>query len=88
MRRLFYNRYGNFMSLFDDYSVLFEYQLAKTASTIFRFDSSYFFWYFKTSKMTEFRAYRQLEGQIAEKQAQQGDELTKAILEIEKELED
>ena len=50
-------------------------------------DTQYLLWNFKTSRLAQFRAYRKLEGQIVESQAQFGDEITKAILEIEKELD-
>ena len=86
LRRLFYNRYANFITLFDTYSSVFERLLLSMRDQFQAFDSSYFYWYFKTSKMAEFRAYRKLEGEIMEKQALQGDEVSKAILEIEKEL--
>ena len=91
LRRLCYNRYGNIMFFFDKWSPVFESNLARIANRLQAFDSTYFFWYFKTNKLAEYRAYKRLEGEIIEKQANEGaegDQVTKAILEIEKEMKD
>ena len=57
------------MTLFDTYSPIFERCLLGLRDSFSSFDSSYFYWYFKTSKMAEIKAYRKLEGEIMEKQA-------------------
>ena len=84
LRRLFYNRYANLITLFDEWTPGFERGLAKVAHTAASFDSTYVLWFLKTSKLAEWRAYRKLEGEIIEKTAQQGDELSQAILDLEK----
>ena len=84
LRRNFYCRYANFITHFDDWSPIFERIMAQTALWLQNFDSTYAFWHFRTSKLAEFRAYKKLEGQIFEKEAYSGDEVSRAILEVEK----
>ena len=88
LRRLFYCRYANFITYFDIASPIFEDFLKKCYETYTRFDSSYLFWYFKTSKIAEYRAYRKLEGEIFEKEAERGDDISRALLELEKEIKE
>ena len=72
MRRTCYNRYGNIMLFFDTWSPVFESNLARFVNKLQAFDSTYFFWYFKTNKVAEYRAYKRLEAEIIEKQASGG----------------
>ena len=86
LRRNFYCRYANFITIFDTWTPILEDKLFRSIVWLENFDSTYFFWYFKTSQVAEYKAYRKLEGQIIERQSQQGDEVSKAILDIEKEF--
>ena len=86
MRRNFYTRYFNLIDAFDRTSPILERQMGRCMHYWVNLDSSYLFWYFKANTVAEIRAYRKLESQIVQKQAEQGDELSRAILEIEKEL--
>ena len=86
LRRKFYNRYANLITLFDTWSPRFEQLLVACSETFINFDSTYLMWYLKSSKRAEYRAYRKLEGEIAEKQAEEGDELSRAILALEKQM--
>ena len=67
LRRVCYVRYGNVMLFFDTWSPVFEHNLARISNRLQDFDSTYFFWYFKTNKLAEYRAYKRLEGEIIEK---------------------
>ena len=86
LRRNFYTRYANLITLFDEWSPVFEHQLVGWATWLRHFDSTRVYWYYRTSWLAEIRAFRMLEAQIYQKQADEGDELTRAILELEKEL--
>ena len=57
------------MFFFDKWSPVFESNLNRLANSFMAFDSTYLFWYFKTNKVAEYRAYRRLEAEIIEKQA-------------------
>ena len=76
------------ITFFDYYSPIFEHKLATWIRTLVNFDSTYVAWHYRSSKVAEYRAYRKLEGEIVEKQAETGDELSRAILALEKQMKE
>ena len=81
-RRRAYNRYTNFMLLFDGASQYYEYHWGALIDFFLNFDHTYFLWKLRTSKLAEWRAQWQLRERIMAKQSE-GDEVSQIIMQLD-----
>lgn len=64
LRRVFHQRYFNFITLFDKFSFHLDRQYLQTLDMAQNFDSAAAWWRFKKQKIAEYRARRALEPEI------------------------
>jgi len=80
LRRRCYAKYANFISLFDHYSDIYDRNYLALQKYLATYDSSYSWWYFKQIKKAEFKAKKSLQKEIYEKEMEDGDDLSKALM--------
>ena len=79
-----FTRYANFMWLFDSGATVYEHYWALVKRALFEFDHTYAFWRTRRLKWAEFKAYRALQGEIALRDAKDGDVINQVLLDIDK----
>jgi hypothetical protein len=64
LRRVFHQRYFNFITLFDKVSYFLDKHYVQILDTTKNFDSAHAWWQFKKQKIAEYRARKTLEPEI------------------------
>jgi hypothetical protein len=81
LRRIFYGRYFNFITMFDFVSLHMEDYATQVVVYTTKFDSAHAWWHYKKLKLAEYRARKKLEPEITKIQAT--DPLSKHMLALD-----
>jgi hypothetical protein len=72
------------MWLFTSFANVFESSYGRVTESLKKFDSSETLWRQRKTKVAEFWAWRNLQEEIYKQQAEQGDLMTKTLLDLDK----
>ena len=81
-RRRAYQRYTNFMLLFDAGSKVYEHHWGSFIDFCSTFDHTYLFWKYRHQKWAEWKARRKLEPEIFKKHGEE-DEVSQIIMQMD-----